>query len=165
MLYIIKIYSLFLILFFFNTSCVSVGIESPTIEKSESVLYTEPKNYIKFEQEPLDAAWKNPKNGNTISFLSECNGHSDPTYESIRDGILSGLRDVKIDKQEMVTFNNRQAFISTVSGSVDGVPAKLNITILKKNNCIFVITYVGLNLYFEDDIKTFSDFMKGFNVK
>lgn len=165
MLYIIKIHILLMIIFLLNTSCVSVGIESPTIEKAESVSYKEPKNFVRFEQEPLDAAWKNSKNGNTISYLSECNGHSDPTYETIREGILSGLRDVNIEKQEMRKFNNRQAFISIVSGSVDGIPTKLKIIILKKDNCIFVITYVGLNPFYDEDEKTFNNFIEGFVVK
>ena len=155
---------LVLILSIANTNCVSVDIQAPQIERAQNVSYEGPSHFSSFEQNHLDAAWKNESNGNTISYLSECNSTSDPSHEAIRDGIISGLQDVKVNKQEMIPFNNRKALSSTVSGSVDGVPTDLQILILKKNSCIYVLTYVGLKEKFNDDLDDFNKFVRGFTV-
>ena len=161
-------YLIYSLLFFFylfiNAHCVSVDIEGPHIEKSKEVSYQSPSHFTSFEQSELDAAWKNESNGNTISYLSECNSSSDPSHEIIRDGVISSLGKYKILQQQTINFNNRQALSSLVESDVDGISTKFKIVILKKNSCIFIITYVGLSEKFQDDLDDFNKFLQGFKV-
>lgn len=147
-----------------NTNCVSVDIMPPQVETSKEVNYKLPLGYVVFEQEPLDKAWKNIKNGNTISFLSECNGNSEPSPEAVRNSILTGLKEVQIKKEENFNFNKREAFRTWVRASLDGVPTEFQIVILKKNNCLYVITYVGMQKTYEEDLGVFNQFLKDFKI-
>ncbi len=147
-----------------TTGCVSVGVEEPSVERASDVHYASPQNFERFEQNHLDAAWRNNNNGNTISYLSECKGSSDPTHEAIRDGIITGLTDSSVLKQKMIPFNNRQALQSSISGTVDGIKTQFEIIILKKNNCIYVLTYVGLEKQFTKNKANFDKFVLEFKA-
>ncbi|MCB0392333.1 MAG: hypothetical protein KDD58_13655 [Bdellovibrionales bacterium] len=160
LLYIIFIISISII----NSNCVSVGIETPQTTKAQNVIFKPPSYFSELVQPYLDAAWKNDANGNTISFLSECDSATDPTHETIRDGIIAGLRNSNILSNDYIPLSKRNALKSVVTGSVDGVKTKLEIVVLKKNNCIYILTYVGLQEKFNDDLDAFAEFLKEFKV-
>ena len=146
-------------------SCVSVGIDKPKVQHSSSVEFMAPSSpFEKFEAKNLDSAWKNSKNGNSISYLSDCNTENDPSHEAILDGIVASVPHKKVLSSEMIQFNNRKALQAKVSGSVDGVETLFEVLVLKKNNCIYVLTYVGLNDSFKRDLSTFEKFKEGFKV-
>ena len=149
---------------FLQNGCVSVEVEEPKADKAENVKYQNPKGYESFENAPLDQAWKNNKNGNSISFLSECGNSNDPTLEKIREGILSNLGNTKIISETSLKFNGRNALNSTVSSSIDGVDTKSEILIFKKNSCIYVITYVALDPSFDEDLEVFQKFLLEFKA-
>ena len=142
-----------------------MGIETPDVNKAENISFQEPVGFSSFEQEPLDKAWRNLKNGNTISFLTECKSSTDPSHKTIRDGIISGISEASIISQKMIQFNNRPTLDSIIKGAVDGIPTKMRILILKKDECIYTITYVGLDNYYDDDAPSFNKFIEEFKAK
>lgn len=146
-----------------TTSCVSIDVEDPKIRRAQGVEVSEPNPpFSPFAQNHLDKAWKDSQTGNTISYLTECSDLHDPSHRAIRDGILSGISNATITDEEMIPFNQRQALKSTVIGSVDGISTQFEILILKKNNCIYVLTYVGMKNQFLQTYDHFSKFKKGF---
>ncbi len=160
-----SIFFLVLAIELFCSACVSVDLKGDDPKRSKDVRFSAPQNnYSVLEDNQLDHAWRNPKTGNTISFLSECKSGNDPSFQNIRDGVTSGVSDINIERSEMIEFNQRKALSSRLGGAVDGILTKLEILILKKNDCIYVLTYVGLPESFDSDLNVFESFKREFKA-
>lgn len=148
-----------------STGCVSVKLGDSPLKKAENVRYTAPGSpFDTFEASHVDKAWKNKRNGNSISFLSDCSASSDPSLENLTQTILNDFSGHQIVAQRNLQYNGRQALHSTVSGSVDGVPSKFDILVFKKNSCIYVLTYVAVASTYDQDAATFEKFIRGFHA-
>lgn len=147
-------------------SCVSIDIGSSKPVPSKDITFATPAAVFKETDVPhVDKAWRNNKNGNSISFFSDCSDKSDPSLDSLQTGILQGVQDLRFEKHEEVDYNGRAALHSVVDGKVDGVATKLEFMVFKKNSCIFILNYVGVKARFAENEKDFAQFMKGFKVK
>lgn len=146
-------------------SCVSIDISESNIKKAKGVTYTAPGNG--FQEVPstdVDKAWRNESNGNTITFISDCENPYDPSLENIESGVISGLQNLKKISTSESMYNHRASRRSTFIGSVDGIPSKVSLVIFKKNNCIFVLSYLAIVENFNHDSKQFENFLKGFKA-
>lgn len=112
----------------------------------------------------VDRSWKNPGNGNSISFLSECQNHTEDSLQSIQSGILQGIQNLSIESSEYRLFNERQALFTLAKGEVDGLVSKLALTIFIKDSCLFVLSYVAADSTFAANHADFNEFLKGFVV-
>lgn len=146
-----------LVLCFFLTFCLSCISFSPSkIEKKEpqGISFSAPHNpYLEFKLETADRAWQNPQTGNTISYMSDCDGSSDQSLDTLFLSAVEGIENLKISDQRKITFNQREALETSLLGRVDGVGIQVRLIIFKKNNCTFNLSYIG----------SLSTFMKGYN--
>lgn len=146
-------------------SCVSVQIAVPSSTKSTVAQYQSPKK--PFEEQTgrdLDRLWRNSLNGNTISYLSDCENPTDPSLQSIFKGITSEIDNPKIIKNEDLIYNSREGLRSVVEGVVDGVKTRFELLIFKKNNCTYILTYAAVAQSFSENQKDFDRFLKDFKV-
>ncbi|MCB0412192.1 MAG: hypothetical protein KDD22_06670 [Bdellovibrionales bacterium] len=149
----------------FLCSCVSVNLGNSQGEKASGIKYSEPADPFDDQNLPyVDEAWTNPKTGNTISFLSDCNSSTDPSLKDLRDSTLSGLKSLNLQSSEEITYNGRAGLRSLATGSLDGVDSKVDLLVFKKNNCIYFLTYTGVPLQFNVDHMEFERFVKEFNA-
>ena len=157
-----------LMLFFFlitHVSCVSVKLGNEDVTKSGSVHYNKPA--APFENITLknaDHAWQNKQTGSTLSYLSICNDTSDPTLESLRNSTLRGIEVTKIDKEDTIPFNSREALKSDVLGQLDGVKVIVKLLIFKKNFCSYTISMVSIQGKSLTDSQEFERFIQGFTA-
>ena len=162
--------SMFRFLFYVPTiialaSCVSVNIADNERQRSESVQFSDPSdNFTKVNHDQLDGLWRNLKNGNSISYLSDCHSPSDPPLKQIHDNIIRDIENRNVLSANIVSFNRRRALRSTVEGSIDGVSSKMAILVFKQNNCIYILNYVALPATYSADHMVFESFLKGFSV-
>lgn len=156
----------FLVLAAFSFSaCVSVKLPAPTNKKAEKVIFTAPKApYQVISSGNADVAWLSGKTGNTISFLSECESPADASMKQIQNESLSVLSNLKVESDEEVAYNGRQALVTVASGKVDGVPVKMKLVIFKKNNCNYTLSYAGVEKNFAPELPEFSRFMQNFKA-
>ena len=149
------------------TACVSVNLStSGQIEKSKTVGFSEPAApFQKFKIESVDRAWKNFKNGNSISFLSECQTVADPSLETLYRGIISSIDRSESVEKKLITYNEREALRTRAIGYVDGVKSQFELVIFKKNNCTYILSYVGTEKHFSQDSQQFEKFLSGFKAK
>jgi hypothetical protein len=148
-----------------STGCVSVSLGPPHPTHSSGVRFTAPpKPFEKSSAENVDEIWRDPKNGNAISYLSECNDPADPTLHAIEQGVLSGLYPYTYISQEDTTYEGRAARRALVKGVVDGVPSLVDLLIFKRNNCLYILSYVGLEQHHHQQQKAFEDFIAGFHA-
>ena len=146
-----------------TASCISVSLGNHPTKHAVGVSYKSPSSPFAAEsRDDVDAAWKNPKNGNLISFLSDCMDDTDPTLDSIVQGSLSGLSDLHFQSTQNPTMQGREARRVLASGKVDGVPTKIDLIAFKRNRCIYILSYVGVEQNFDQDHGQFDRFLAGF---
>tara|TARA_B100000749_G_scaffold280894_2_gene280534 strand:+ start:29626 stop:30075 length:450 start_codon:yes stop_codon:yes gene_type:complete len=146
--------------------CVSINIPKSEAVKASNIQFSPPSTpYIRIDLDELDNTWKNPSNGNTISFLSNCNDPSDPSLKGIRTEIIARIENSKIENESYFNYNNRGALRSQITGRVEGVSTQFDVVILKKNSCIYIINYVGSEKSYQVDLETFNNFIEGFKVQ
>lgn len=150
----------------FLTGCLTVKLgKDGAGKRAEGVKFNEPAApFQKDAKEDVDGAWQNPKNGNVISFLSDCGDKSDPPLDHIVQGTLSGLNDLKIESEESPMYQGRGARRVLASGKVDGVPSQIDLMVFKRNTCIYILSYVGVQKSFPENRQAFQGFLDGFTA-
>ena len=146
--------------------CVTVNLGGPKGGKRASgvTFIAPPAPFEKDGRDDVDAAWKNGRNGNVISYLSDCKDPSDPTLDTIISGVLSGLNDLHFESQRDLTFGGRGARRSLATGKVDGVPTKIDLLVFKRNQCIYVLNYIGVLPAFGENTREFERFLAEFRA-
>lgn len=151
---------------FILNGCVSVKIASDKPTKSKDIEYNQPdKPFIKIDSPNADAAWVSNQLGNTISYLSECQLNSEINLEQIESDSLSIINDLEILDSKVIDYNQREAKQTTAQGKVDGVAIKIQLLSFKKNNCNYVLSFIGVGKNFDKEISIFDKFKQSFVVK
>jgi hypothetical protein len=148
-----------------SSACVSVKLSTSNngAKRAEGVQYREPaKPFAKNENPDVDASWQNSKNGNVISFLSDCKDPSDPPLDNIVAGVVAGVSDLKIESREEVEVQSREGRRVLATGNVDGVPSAIDLLVFKRNYCIYILTYAGVKNSFPANRDDFTKFVQGF---
>ncbi|HMN67397.1 MAG TPA: hypothetical protein PKC28_02565 [Bdellovibrionales bacterium] len=158
--------NLVLPLLFATVGCVSVNVgTNHSVKRAKDVAYRAPSAPFAEESRPeVDAVWKNPRNGNVISFVSDCQDPSDPPLDSIVQGVLVGLAELNYDSKQTVTVQGREGRRVKASGKVDGVPTSVDMLAFKRNHCIYILNYLGVKESVKDDQDAFNRFIEGFRA-
>lgn len=149
----------------FTGACVSVKIPTGSGTPAKDIKFDKPASpYEEIKVISGDRAWLSSKTGNTISFLSDCNGSSDPTLQQLESEPLGVLDKLKIIETKTITYNGREALNTEAQGEVDGVAVKTTLLVFKKNNCNYTLSYGGLLKNFENEKKHFQTFAENFKA-
>jgi hypothetical protein len=146
------------------TSCVSVQVPFGPAPKAEKA--SAPKPDAPFAILPsnnADEAWISEKTGNTISYLSECK-KSDERIEDVALDASKAIENSKILKSTHGLIDSKQTSELIVNGKVDSHKVKMAIAVFKSKDCLFSLTYGGLEEKFEEELKAFEEFKKGFRT-
>ena len=150
-----------------SAGCVSVKLStaSDSTKRATGVEYRAPGSpFGKIESIDVDAAWKNSRNGNTISYLSDCRDPSDPPLDNIVQGVLAGLTELHTDTKDTVNIQGREGRRVLATGKVDGVPSTIDLLVFKRNQCIYILTYLGVKTAFAATREEFNKFIQGFQA-
>lgn len=155
-----------IVAFCIGIGCVSVNLGGASAGKRATGVHapSPQKPFTSSAREDVDGAWINEKTGNLISYLSDCQDSSDPSLDSILQGALMGLSELKIDSSESPMIQGREARRIVAVGKVDGVPSKIDILTFKRNHCIYILSYVGVQKAFDQDHGQFETFLRGFQA-
>ncbi len=156
-----------LILFsLFLSSCVSVKLGTgDETKRATGVEFVEPQSpFRKDDNKQVDASWKHPRSGNSIAFLSDCKDPSDPSLDNIVQGVINGLSELKVESKETVTVQGREGRRVLASGKVDGVPSLIDLLVFKRNQCIYILTNVGVKPAFSENRGDFARFIESFRA-
>jgi hypothetical protein len=158
----------FIILIFMTQliSCVNVNLaKKDGALRAEGVQIKAPSSPFQMQKrEDVDGFWKNSKNGNVISYLSDCKDPSDPPLENIIQGVLLGLTELKYETDEAQVIQGREGRRVLAYGKVDGVPSAIDLLVFKRNQCIYILSYVGVRKSFADNRPDFGRFIEGFKA-
>lgn len=152
-----------------TSACVSVNFGGGKVNRSEAYDFQNPPYPFRSEAGPgdsgsVDHLWRNPINANTISVFSDCTQSGRSSLTAVQKGILGGVSQLEVLSSERMTFNNREAIRSVVSGKVEGVDTQIEMLLFEKNACVYALSYLALKSNFSADQSAFKEFIKGFRV-
>jgi len=144
--------------------CVSVRFGDGETQRNTEVRFTPPANDFKtVDTKTLDREWRHQRDGATISYLSDCFNKSDPSLESIFEGITHEIEDIFVVEKSKTEYAEREALNTIVEGKVDGVLTRFQLFIFKKNHCTYILTYASKADVFGQHQNEFLKFVKGFS--
>jgi len=150
-----------------TTGCVSVKLSTADdgTKRAVGVRLREPASpFSKSQNADVDASWQNSRNGNVISYLSDCKDPSDPPLDNIVQGVVAGLNSLNFESKETISVQGREGRRVLASGRVDGVPSLIDLLVFKRNQCIYILTHVGVKSAFSADREAFNQFVQGFQA-
>jgi hypothetical protein len=157
----------FMILFSLSglSGCVTVKLGSKEGEKADGVSFKEPTSpFEKVSRTEVDKAWQNPKNGNLISYLSDCKDPTDPSLDTVLNNAVTGIADLKILSRETQEIQGREGQRLKASGKVDGVKSEVDLLAFKRNECIYILGHVGVQNSLAVDAEKFERFIQDFRA-
>ncbi|MFO7565683.1 MAG: hypothetical protein R6X02_23775 [Enhygromyxa sp.] len=122
----------------------------------------------------VQVAWRHDSDPAVIQIFGECENHGDSDLEDFTDHQRIDYSDWKIieeptgeldaagrprmrPKQYYTTIAQREALRTTVRANLDGVEVMIEYVVLKKDGCLFDLTYIAKPRDFE---RHFGDFQK-----
>ena len=150
---------------FLLSSCVSIGPKAVKRNPSDFVTFNSPNSpFTEHDWDSVDKMWKDNKTGSTISYYSNCSSDSDPSLSELEKDVLYGVNELKKNSSQKIPYNSREALKSHYSGSVDGVATDFSLLVFKKNNCIYILTYIALKKHYKVNVDNFNSFIENFKV-
>jgi hypothetical protein len=90
-----------------------------------------------------DLAWASKSSAHLLAMNATCKDHGDPSLEVLTGHLLIGFDDRVLVDRKAETLDGRAALRSFYTVSIDGVPAEVEVVVLKKNGCVHDFTYVA----------------------
>ncbi len=109
-------------------------------------------NWRRLYLKGADLAWINDRNNSTILVNSQCKEAKDVPLVALTAHLLIGMTEQNIESQTALPWSQREALETVVTAKIDGVPRKLNIFVLKKDNCVYDIVFAAPPQFFDAEI-------------
>lgn len=101
--------------------------------------------------------------GGTIAVDTRCREDGgDVPLASLTQHLFLGFTDREITEQTVVPFDGREAMHTLLSAKLDGVPKKFDVWVMKKDECVHDLYYIGAPAHFERGAAAFERFVQGF---
>lgn len=107
-------------------------------------------------------AWQRDEPPGAIQVRSQCEEHGDSDLHDFTDHLRIDFGAWEILEQEPLRLIGREALRTRVSAALDGVPVMLEIYVVKKDGCLFDLTYTALPYAFEQGLPAFARVVEGF---
>ncbi|PZR17595.1 MAG: hypothetical protein DI536_04585 [Archangium gephyra] len=90
-----------------------------------------------------DLAWISNDSAHVIAVNATCTGHEDPPLDVLTKHLVIGFTDRDWIDQKAFTLDGRDALRSRVTAKLDGVPAAIELVVVKKNGCVHDFSYIS----------------------
>ena len=107
-------------------------------------------------QNAADYAWRHPSQYATIYAKSNCGSYFED--RSLEDSILSLTRGLHVSKpitQETIRISNRKGMFQVMDSELDGIPLRLGMLVVSKNNCLYDFLLIAPKKFFADSVADF----------
>lgn len=150
---------------FIFVSCVSSILKEAPPSFSKEIKLTDPASPFQKMDTSVYPSWKSSKTGNVISVVSDCNENSSSKLSSLHQIIESSLDNVKVIKEETISYQNRPAFSRSINADLDGVQIEVQSVSFKRKSCGYVASLSGKLNNLNDDRQQFDQFINGFTFE
>ena len=149
---------LFPILF---TACVSSVLQGGPPTFSTEIKLLPPNAPFVATKSSVFPSWRNPKSGNVISIISDCDPNSAYSLSGLHHMVEDALTEVKIDTETNVTFQDKPAVQKKLVAELDGQPIEIRSISFRRKSCGYVSTLSGKVGTLDQDQDAFTKFNSG----
>lgn len=110
-----------------------------------------------------DVAWTHPV-GHVIAVNSECRDTGDPSLKVLTDHLLIGFEDRQIIERDEFSLDGRGAMRTHLSTELDGVPVEVELTVLKKDGCVYDLIYTSPAGRFSEGVEAYRSLVRSFHA-
>lgn len=159
----IKKIVILVLMFFFYGACVpKTKVSFGKVEKRYTQFGITPVSGWKQKQfNKSDLYFENELSNAAVFFHAQCEHVSDSPLEALFAQLIMGITNVEIIQEEKITLADREALVTSLKASIDGVPRLMKIMVLRKNRCVFDAVFnapIGNN----NLIRDFDQMLKSF---
>jgi hypothetical protein len=122
-----------------------------------------PEGWRLVHQESASVGFFSEAVGGVIAANATCRDDAEASPLTTLTGqMLIGYTDRKIESQTTVPLDGREALRTRVGVKLDGVPMTLDLYVMKRNGCIFDLSYAAPPATFAGGERAFHGFVDGF---
>jgi hypothetical protein len=122
-----------------------------------------PASFRRVEVDDNDLAWNDPDLG-TIGINATCTEYEDVPETALINHLLFGTAERTFRVEETTTLDGRGARHVVVDLELDGVPMTIAIYLVRKDGCVYDLTFIAARDRFEQSRATFAAFAQAFAV-
>ncbi len=124
-----------------------------------------PSTWQRMEVSHAALSFRDDENQATVAVNGRCGQDAqDVPLASLVQHLFLQFTERKIEAEEVLPFDGREAMHATLLAKLDGVPKKFDIWVLKKDGCVFDFIYLSEPDTFDRGVKEFRDFARGFST-
>lgn len=113
-------------------------------------------------EDGVQVAWERDPQPGVIQVRAQCEEHGDSSLASFTDHLRIDFGAWNIQQQTSLALVGREALRTRVQAELDGVPVSLELVVVKKNGCLFDLSYVSPPRAFESGLPAFDQVVAGF---
>lgn len=129
-----------------------------------------------YHLQPLGSSWKQAEfaendlawidhAGHVISVNAVCHDHGDPSLKVLTDHLLLGFEDREVLEREDLQLDGRGAMRTRATAALDGVPVDLEMTLLKKDGCVYDLIYTAPKGRFDEKVDDYRALVHSFHTR
>ncbi len=150
----------------FFSACSVLGGPLREDTKASGYQLKTPRNWSavnpEVTQSTADRIYRTAGGEAMIALNSLCHRYESTSLERLARQYESGLRDAVSLGDEELMIDGRRAYRLHLKGNYDGVPSEMIIVVLRKNECLFDFSLVGVSPLSERVIKEFRSWSESF---
>ena len=146
-------------------ACASTGTYRNGVFEGADVVYRveAPRGWTPLSFSGNDLAWGGPA-GEVIAVNAECENHGDPSLLVLTNHLLIGFENRSVIEREELHLAGRGALRTRLSATLDGVPVVMELIVLKKDGCVYDLTYLASPARFDAQLPTYRRVVASFDV-
>lgn len=146
----------------FLAGCISVNLSQESLESADEVRFIPPGNpFEEIASKAADRSWRNPKNGNTITYVSECGDVGRVNLKEVAKTLMK-VQNLEVSSQTEVTHNGVKAVVSRGAQQDHSKTVAVELLTFKMNQCLFNLAYLGLEKDLTSNRSVFEKFKENF---
>ncbi len=146
------------------TSCVSQILKEPKPVFSKEIILPQMNSDFVFLDKNIYPAWKNTKNNNVISVVSDCqDSHLDLIY--VHNLLSDSLESSRLIEEKKTKINQKPAYYKKIIGELESKNIEIQSYSLINNSCVYLISLSGKPNLINESQKEFLKFMKDIDFK
>jgi hypothetical protein len=115
-------------------------------------------------QDDGSAGYFNKAIGGVILSTASCRDDAEAApLSSLTAHLLIGYTDRHERSSELVALSGREALRSVIDAKLDGVPIVLDLYVMKRNGCVFDLSYAAPPAGYDSGLADFQRFIAGFS--
>jgi hypothetical protein len=157
--------ALLLCIFFQLLGCVSVNFPESKILKSTEYSVVDPQYpFEKISSPGFDRSWRNKQLGTALGVLSECGVATENSLKDIQRDSFAAMRETEVVSSEEISKNETVGLRVTGKGYLNDKQVKISLALFRKEECNFIISFIGSPAGHDADLTSFNSFLEGFHL-